>query len=164
MRLKTSKTLALFVVISILLLIVHQKVNQQKTEFQRVEVSKEKLTSTSITNNKHFTRKKTFDGSKMDFFGTLHFSRTGVLTTKTDHDSFARSSSSNTSTSKRVNVIIISEPRSGSSFLGQIFNQHPDVFYLFEALRAVTVVTNEDLYLNLPSIGKLQSPRIEITV
>ena len=55
MRLKTSKTLALFVVISILLLIVHQKVNQQKTEFQRVEVSKEKLTSTSITNNKHFT-------------------------------------------------------------------------------------------------------------
>ena len=84
------------------------------------------------------------------------------LTTKTD--SFARSSSSNTSTSKRVNVIIISEPRSGSSFLGQIFNQHPDVFYLFEALRAATVVTNEDLYLNLPSIGKLQSPRIEITV
>ena len=105
MRLKTSKTLALFVVISILLLIVHQKVNQQKTEFQRVEVSKEKLTSTSIINNKHFTGKKTFDGSKMDFFGTLHFSRTGVLTTKTD--SFARSSSSNTSTSKRVNVIII---------------------------------------------------------
>ena len=100
----------------------------------------------------------------MDFFGTLHFSRTGVLTTITDHDSFARSSSSNTSTSKRVNVIIISEPRSGSSFLGQIFNQHPDVFYLFEALRAVTVVTNEDLYLNLPSIGKLQSPRSEITI
>ena len=104
MRLKTSKTLALFVVISILLLIVHQKVNQQKTEFQRVEVSKEKLTSTSITNNKHFTGKKTFDGSKMDFFGTLHFSRTGVLTTKTDHDSFARSSSSNTSTLSLIHI------------------------------------------------------------
>lgn len=58
MRLKTSKTLALFVVISILLLIVHQKVNQQKTEFQRVEVSKEKLTSTSITNNKHLQERK----------------------------------------------------------------------------------------------------------
>ncbi|CAH3165965.1 unnamed protein product, partial [Porites lobata] len=52
---------------------------------------------------------------------------------------------------KRVNVIIVSEPRSGSSFLGQIFNQHPNVFYLFEPLRAVTVATNEDLYLNLPS-------------
>ena len=50
-----------------------------------------------------------------------------------------------------MNVIIVSEPRSGSSFLGQIFNQHPKVFYLFEPLSAVTVVTNEDLYLNLPS-------------
>ena len=50
-----------------------------------------------------------------------------------------------------MNVIIVSESRSGSSFLGQIFNQHPNVFYLFEPLRAVTVVTNEDLYLNLPS-------------
>lgn len=38
---------------------------------------------------------------------------------------------------KRVNVIIISFPRSGSSFLGDIFNQHPGVFYLFEPVRTV---------------------------
>ena len=39
--------------------------------------------------------------------------------------------------SKRVNVIIMSFPRSGSSFLGEVFNHHPSVFYLFEPLRTV---------------------------
>ena len=38
---------------------------------------------------------------------------------------------------KKVNIIIMSFPRSGSSFLGDIFNQHPRVFYLFEPLRTV---------------------------
>ena len=38
---------------------------------------------------------------------------------------------------ERVNIIILSFPRSGSSFLGDIFNQHPDVFYLFEPVRTV---------------------------
>ena len=38
---------------------------------------------------------------------------------------------------RRLNVIIMSFPRSGSSFLGDIFNQHPDVFYLFEPVRTV---------------------------
>lgn len=38
---------------------------------------------------------------------------------------------------KRINIIIISSPRSGSSFLGEIFNQHSDVFYLFEPLHTV---------------------------
>ena len=87
----------------------------------------------------------------MAFFRSLQFSRTGVITTKLRSDSFTPSSILDSSTSKRVKVIIASEPRSGSSFLGQIFNQHPNVFHLFEPLRAVTVVTNEDLYLNLPS-------------
>ncbi|KAM4019222.1 carbohydrate sulfotransferase 4-like [Anomaloglossus baeobatrachus] len=31
-----------------------------------------------------------------------------------------------------VHVLIVSSWRSGSSFIGQIFNHHPDVFYLFE--------------------------------
>ena len=111
-----------------------------------------KLRSTFITNNKPLREKKTFDGRKMIFFRSLQFSRTSVITTKPPRsDSFTPSSILDSSTTKRVNVIIVSEPRSGSSFLGQIFNQHPNVFYLFEALRAVTVVTNEDLYLNLPS-------------
>ena len=38
---------------------------------------------------------------------------------------------------KRINIIVISFPRSGSSFLGDIFNHHPAVFYLFEPLRTV---------------------------
>ena len=38
---------------------------------------------------------------------------------------------------KRVNIIIMSFPRSGSSFLGDIFNQHPRVLYLFEPVRTV---------------------------
>ena len=31
-------------------------------------------------------------------------------------------------------VLILAEPRTGSSFLGQFFNQHPGVFYLYEPL------------------------------
>ncbi|KAM4015328.1 carbohydrate sulfotransferase 4-like [Anomaloglossus baeobatrachus] len=31
-----------------------------------------------------------------------------------------------------VHILILSSWRSGSSFIGQIFNHHPDVFYLFE--------------------------------
>ena len=31
-------------------------------------------------------------------------------------------------------VLILAQPRTGSSFLGQLFNQHPDVFYLYEPL------------------------------
>ena len=45
---------------------------------------------------------------------------------------------------KRVNIIIISFPRSGSSFLGEIFNHHPAVFYLFEPLQAVQNMFSRD--------------------
>ena len=34
-------------------------------------------------------------------------------------------------------LIIVGEARTGSSFLGDSFNQHPDVFYLFEPLHGV---------------------------
>uniref|UniRef100_A0A8C5M408 Sulfotransferase n=1 Tax=Leptobrachium leishanense TaxID=445787 RepID=A0A8C5M408_9ANUR len=34
----------------------------------------------------------------------------------------------------RKHIIIFATTRTGSSFVGQIFNQHPDVFYLFEPL------------------------------
>ena len=152
MRLLASKTLPVCVLISILLLVVNQKVNLLKRQFPRVEGLNKKLRSTFITNNKPLREKKTFDGRKMIFFRSLQFSRTSVITTKPPRsDSFTPSSILDSSTSKRVSVIIVSEPRSGSSFWGQIFNQHPNVFYLFEPLRAVSVATNEDLYLNLPS-------------
>lgn len=39
--------------------------------------------------------------------------------------------------SSRTNVIILAQPRTGSSFLGDAFNQHPDVFYLFEPLHGI---------------------------
>uniref|UniRef100_H2ZZY1 Sulfotransferase n=1 Tax=Latimeria chalumnae TaxID=7897 RepID=H2ZZY1_LATCH len=34
----------------------------------------------------------------------------------------------------RKHIIIFATTRSGSSFTGQLFNQHPDIFYLFEPL------------------------------
>jgi len=40
-------------------------------------------------------------------------------------------------TSSRTNLIIVAQPRTGSSFLGAAFNQHPDVFYLFEPLHGI---------------------------
>ena len=40
-------------------------------------------------------------------------------------------------TSSRTNLIIVAQPRTGSSFLGDAFNQHPDVFYLFEPLHGI---------------------------
>ena len=35
---------------------------------------------------------------------------------------------------KRLNIVLVSEPRSGSSFTGEIFQEHEDVFYLYEPL------------------------------
>ena len=64
MRVKTSKTLALCVLISILLLIVNQKVNQLKRQFPRVKGLNENLSSAFNTNNKPLREKKTFDGRK----------------------------------------------------------------------------------------------------
>ncbi|XP_073498136.1 carbohydrate sulfotransferase 4-like [Phyllobates terribilis] len=40
---------------------------------------------------------------------------------------------------KRIHVLILSSWRSGSSFLGQIFNHHPNVFYIYEPARMVWV-------------------------
>uniref|UniRef100_A0A3B4ZD52 Sulfotransferase n=1 Tax=Stegastes partitus TaxID=144197 RepID=A0A3B4ZD52_9TELE len=34
----------------------------------------------------------------------------------------------------RTHILILATTRSGSSFVGQLFNQHPEVFYLFEPL------------------------------
>ena len=38
---------------------------------------------------------------------------------------------------KRQNLIIVAHGRSGSTFLGNIFNNHPSVFYLFEPYQTV---------------------------
>ena len=44
----------------------------------------------------------------------------------------------------RLNVIILTHIRSGSSFVGNMFNFHPDVFYLFEPLNELRMVTYGD--------------------
>ncbi|KAJ8002697.1 hypothetical protein DPEC_G00161620 [Dallia pectoralis] len=41
--------------------------------------------------------------------------------------------------SRKTHVLILATTRSGSSFFGQLFNQHQDVFYLFEPLYHVQV-------------------------
>jgi len=41
--------------------------------------------------------------------------------------------------SSRKQVLIVTEYRSGSSFIGEIFNRNPDIFYLFEPLLLTTI-------------------------
>ena len=53
---------------------------------------------------------------------------------------------------ERQNVLIYAPARSGSSFLGQIFNQHEDVFYLYEPLYIYTILNK----LRIMSPSQLQ--------
>ena len=46
----------------------------------------------------------------------------------------------------RKNVLIVSQGRSGSSFLGEIFNQHPDVMYLYEPLHAYKIFSMTGIF------------------
>ncbi|XP_063791821.1 carbohydrate sulfotransferase 6-like [Pseudophryne corroboree] len=52
-----------------------------------------------------------------------------ILSSRPPSYSYSRSASQKQDT---VHVLVVSSWRSGSSFLGQIFNHHNDVFYLFE--------------------------------
>ena len=51
-------------------------------------------------------------------------------------------------TTERINILIIAHGRTGSSFLGQIFNSHPEVFYIYEPLITfqLTSLRNSSLY------------------
>ena len=44
----------------------------------------------------------------------------------------------------RLNVIILTDQSSGSSFVGNLFNLHPDVFYLFEPISGIRETTYKD--------------------
>lgn len=46
----------------------------------------------------------------------------------------------------RKSVLIIGQGRSGSSFLGEIFNQHPDVMYLYEPLHAYKIFSMTGIF------------------
>ena len=52
-----------------------------------------------------------------------------------------------TTTPKRINIIVLAFPRSGSTFLGEIFNHHPAVFYLFEPIGQVQTLFNKNSIL-----------------
>ena len=47
------------------------------------------------------------------------------------------------STKSRRNIIIVSHGRSGSSLVGDIFNHHPSVFYMYEPLQAPERITKK---------------------
>ena len=47
------------------------------------------------------------------------------------------------STKSRRNIIIVSHGRSGSSLMGDIFNHHPSVFYMYEPLQAPERITKK---------------------
>ena len=40
---------------------------------------------------------------------------------------------------RSASLLILAQPRMGSSFLGQLFNQHPDVFFLYEPLHSFSM-------------------------
>ncbi|KAG8564709.1 hypothetical protein GDO81_016558 [Engystomops pustulosus] len=56
----------------------------------------------------------------------------------------------NSNISRKTHILILATTRSGSTFLGQLFNQHTDVFYLFEPLYHVE-------YTLMPKISNSQS-------
>lgn len=53
------------------------------------------------------------------------------------HDQMEQSAKQRKSPTARRNLIIIAHGRSGSSITGDIFNHHPDVFYMYEPLQTV---------------------------
>lgn len=63
--------------------------------------------------------------------------------------------SSNKATKKNFNVLIVAHGRSGSSFLGQIFNNHPEVFYIYEPLITFQLTTMRESALYEQSAKRL---------
>ncbi|KAK3569733.1 hypothetical protein QTP86_004054 [Hemibagrus guttatus] len=53
---------------------------------------------------------------------------------------YNNNSSKKTIVPARNHIILFSQTHSGSSFAGQLFNQHPDIFYMFEPLYHVWLV------------------------
>ena len=77
--------------------------------------------------------------------GTNMKARFTISTTNSTIADESNTTKVNISNSKpRLNVIILTHMRSGSSFTGNMFNFHPDVFYLFEPLNELRMVTYGD--------------------
>ena len=80
--------------------------------------------------------------------GTNMKARLTINTTNSRIKAESNTTKGNISNNKpRLNVIILTHIRSGSSFTGNMFNFHPDVFYLFEPLNELRMVTYGDQHL-----------------
>lgn len=68
-----------------------------------------------------------------------NFSRTAASATRQANvkSTAAPSGAESASHQSKVNVLLVTAHRSGSTFLGELFNRNPDVFYLFEPLAGV---------------------------
>ena len=62
---------------------------------------------------------------------------------------------SNKAPKENTNILILAHGRSGSSFLGQIFNSHPEVFYIYEPLLTFQLTTMRDSKLYEESTKRL---------
>lgn len=71
---------------------------------------------------------------------------------------FSHAQSAKRSETERQDVLIYAPARSGSSFLGQTFNQHEDVFYLYEPLYTFTLLNK----LRLMTRSQLQRDSITL--
>ena len=67
---------------------------------------------------------------------------------KSVDDDKSRDQCPRTASSKRMNVILFGHGRSGTSFLGQLFNQNPSVFYHFEPLNFVRSMSKEKIVMD----------------
>ena len=78
-----------------------------------------------------------------------------VIKTFTWYPNLVSLSPSKRPTKEKTNVLILAQGRSGSSFLGQIFNSHQEVFYIYEPLITFQLTTVRDSKLYEQSTMRL---------
>ncbi|XP_077985254.1 carbohydrate sulfotransferase 3-like [Glandiceps talaboti] len=102
-------------------------VKKKKVPFGRA-LGKERLTKRPDRNIRHTTRRPDHVDTKFE---------------KLPSSAIATSTSAS-STSSRVAILVVARARTGSTFLGEFFNQHPGIFYLFEPLRSIPFMIKYD--------------------
>ena len=55
------------------------------------------------------------------------------------------------SSTRRRNLLILSQGRGGSSFLGELFNNHPDIVYVFEPLNTAQDLLKVNVFFQKPT-------------
>lgn len=122
---------------------VHQTSGTTSPWLQSLNTSSQTLHTSHFRHTSHKNRHTSQIWHKSDI---LHTSRTDDAAQKVQqlsnprHNLFADETTNNIhQPSRKLGlVIIVSRKRSGSSFVGELLNQNPDVFYLFEPLQWLT--------------------------